>query len=464
MKKDSYTEYKDFAEEFVLPLLSITNNNLLACYEVEEKYFVKKDNFLFFGNGENALIKVEYKKEISEDDINLVNNILQMFFRVSEFNMRTQNKKRNYFSKNHLYSNYKLAVQRGICNWITESNDTCMESLMNILEKWSVQTYEGKKVPFAFIINPDANKEILINSELFNNFLKDDFAAVFTDCIETAIELDSKGNLIDYLSLTEDKIIDSYSLSNYLPLRFSQIVQKFVTGRAIGVFLLANGDIILSKNQQIRLVKRNLKWLNLSFEGFKHSFGHDLEELKISDELLANIYASTLDVSFSHSGGIISVVKDVESITKSDSDGYPILHRCDFLLDKISFEGLTNYFKEKNDEYEKNGQSHLKVKSYDIDKRILKRRVLQVLVADKTFEQMDRKLRSELIALDGACILNSKGEICSFGAIIKNDSGSSGGGRGAAAKKLSRFGMAIKISTDGYIELYIDGNIKYAIK
>ncbi len=88
MKKDSYTEYKDFAEEFVLPLLNITNNNLLACYEVEEKYFVKKDNFLLFGNGENALIKVEYKKEISEDDINLVNNILQMFFRVSEFNMR----------------------------------------------------------------------------------------------------------------------------------------------------------------------------------------------------------------------------------------------------------------------------------------------------------------------------------------------------------------------------------------
>lgn len=41
-------------------------------------------------------------------------------------------------------------------------------------------------------------------------------------------------------------------------------------------------------------------------------------------------------------------------------------------------------------------------------------------------------------------------------AIIKNDSGSTGGGRGAASKKLSDYGFSIKISTDGYIELYIN--------
>lgn len=52
----------------------------------------------------------------------------------------------------------------------------------------------------------------------------------------------------------------------------------------------------------------------------------------------------------------------------------------------------------------------------------------------------------------------------SFGAIIKNNSGSSGGGRGAAAKKLSQFGFAVKISTDGYIEMYVDGVEIYAVK
>ena len=69
-----------------------------------------------------------------------------------------------------------------------------------------------------------------------------------------------------------------------------------------------------------------------------------------------------------------------------------------------------------------------------------------------------------MIALDGACILDCKGGVYSFGAIIRNESGSSGGGRGAAAKKLSSYGMAIKISTDGYIEVYVNRELVYEIK
>ena len=66
--------------------------------------------------------------------------------------------------------------------------------------------------------------------------------------------------------------------------------------------------------------------------------------------------------------------------------------------------------------------------------------------------------------MDGATILDKEGNIISFGAIIQNDSGSYGGGRGAAARKLSKYGLAIKISTDGYIEVYIDDEIKYRMK
>ena len=52
----------------------------------------------------------------------------------------------------------------------------------------------------------------------------------------------------------------------------------------------------------------------------------------------------------------------------------------------------------------------------------------------------------------------------SVGSIIQNDKGSSGGGRSAAAKKLSKNGMAIKISTDGYIETFVNGTKIYSIK
>ena len=36
--------------------------------------------------------------------------------------------------------------------------------------------------------------------------------------------------------------------------------------------------------------------------------------------------------------------------------------------------------------------------------------------------------------------------------------------RGGSEKKLSNYGFAIKISTDGYIELFVNGELTYAIK
>ncbi len=66
--------------------------------------------------------------------------------------------------------------------------------------------------------------------------------------------------------------------------------------------------------------------------------------------------------------------------------------------------------------------------------------------------------------MDGATIIDFKGNLISVGAIIQNDSGSYGGGRGAAAKKMSNFGIAIKISTDGYIEVYKKEKIIYKKK
>ena len=89
------------------------------------------------------------------------------------------------------------------------------------------------------------------------------------------------------------------------------------------------------------------------------------------------------------------------------------------------------------------------------DKEIvkIKRQVLNLLIAGKAFPDLDRKLRSELTAMDGACILSADGTAVAFGAIIRSDPESSGGARGAACRTLSHYGMAIKISTDGYVEM-----------
>ena len=76
------------------------------------------------------------------------------------------------------------------------------------------------------------------------------------------------------------------------------------------------------------------------------------------------------------------------------------------------------------------------------------------LINCKKFYELDRQLRQDLLAIDGATIVDSEGDIVAVGAIIQIEAGSSGGGRLAATKTLSKYGVAIKISADGMIEGY----------
>lgn len=175
----------------------------------------------------------------------------------------------------------------------------------------------------------------------------------------------------------------------------------------------------------------------------------------ISEKLIKQIYASVLDVSFAHTGGIIAVVPNFSNLTTTTAQE-PTLNKCDDLLDPQDPVLIAKRMQI---------DASQKIPDSEIKKRMLKRKALLSLVAGREFSRIDRKLRAELISMDGACILSPDGCVCSAGAIIRNDSGSSGGGRSAAAKKLSsNGGMAVKVSTDGYIELFIDYTPIYAIK
>ena len=254
--------------------------------------------------------------------------------------------------------------------------------------------------------------------------MKDDYAATLTDCIHSVILLDKKCSFVSHLSITEENTVEGYQLSSLLPYRFASILQKHVFGSRVGIFLLNNGDILISKNSAIRLVKRNLKWLNLSYDTFLNMIKSKLPQSKTPKTLIEQIYASVLDVSFAHTGGIIAVVSDESELLEKDN---PVLSPCDYLLDRRSLSEI------EGEMLTLAAYKHLSDK--EIKKRILKRIVLSQLVAGRKFSNLDRKLRTEIISMDGACILNAVGEVCAVGAIIRNDSGSSGGGRSAAAKK-----------------------------
>jgi hypothetical protein len=65
-----------------------------------------------------------------------------------------------------------------------------------------------------------------------------------------------------------------------------------------------------------------------------------------------------------------------------------------------------------------------------------------------------------MAGIDGAILLDDKGTVITAGAIVRVPGGSDGGGRKAAAKALSRLGLAVKISADGGITAFTDKGTK----
>ena len=63
-------------------------------------------------------------------------------------------------------------------------------------------------------------------------------------------------------------------------------------------------------------------------------------------------------------------------------------------------------------------------------------------------------MRQELVAMDGATVIDFDGTIIAGGAILKIEAGSNEGGRLAAAINLAKYGVAIKISQDGQMQAF----------
>jgi hypothetical protein len=472
------------------------------------------DEKTWFGfKGKSKMLFYINAKPHNVEDINWVSTIIEAFQNIIDMNrniLQEGGNKGYIYDKteqNHEYirlsdsyaSKYEnqlfdFAIERGIINWINPLNPAStlrMERLFDILNNWSEKTYEGHKVCFGFLVETNKHEtpkyEYQKYRDSFLDFLKDEYAATLSDGITSLIRIDSNGNFKNYESLLENDTIKECDFKDSLiPYRFVQIINSKVVNDTIGLFLLQNGDIIIAKEQKIFFIKRNGNWLNFQFSSFENIINSKLNK-KYNEtfyDLMKQTFASCLDVSLAHTGGIISVIsekklKELKKITSPidmlDNNYseealyyYELNKKADKkakILDSYSIdmqEEITKKVKEKYpDEFNKITK--------DIRKRLTKRFVIKSLISKNDqplkFTKIDRKLRSELIGMDGATIVDNKGNIISFGAIITNEAGSSGGGRGSAAKRLSTYGgYSIKISTDGYIELYIQGNINYSIK
>lgn len=468
------SEFKFIIEEYILKLLGMTKRNVDNVTEKDKiensKTIFYSNNFIYFKQSKHSKIccKVSAGSWYSNMNFQREIKVLKKILEYAPYGLSEN--ENNYIDQNQKELSYEYALQFGLCSALLEKDNEKVHKLINKLEEWSCKTYEGKKVPFAFVIdsqppNHDDKMDYL-------EFLDLDFSATITDGITSIIELDSNCKLKTYSSICSNEGIKGAEYKDkIMPLRFAQILSNYIVGNKIGIFLLVTGDIILAKSSELLYVKRNNKWTNFSSDRYINTL---LETAKFENDnkivtMFNQIYATTLDVSFSHSGGIIAVTNyndlnnsgiinfmdDLYSSQKDDKENlfekYKKLYKARMKITVISKEKEKSLFNEFEKMY---------------IKRQMIKRLLNITEDNKVlFSSIDRKLRAELCGLDGATILDLNGYVIAFGAIIQNNSGSSGGGRGAAASRLSDFsGFATKISTDGYIELYRQGEVCYQIK
>lgn len=401
--------------------------------------------------GVNGSILIKFKKT---DDFRFIVKRAQPFktFEISIIKSIIDEISKIYSSR--LAKEYRstlehIIIERAICKSLTVYHST-LQLILNGITNWGQRTYEGKHTDFGFILTTRKAKEANDN-QFISNFLSSDFCALLSDGRNTFLEISSDGYLLNYITASKNTNEELLVPYDYLKMA------NLCTGSKIGICLLSEGDILLFKNKTLMFAKRSGNWVCFSHEVIIDKLAERSGE---AEDVRKSIYLSALDTSFNKCGGcIVHVdVNEKYNILKHINSADVLLEDC---YNKIIEESRSKSF------FAELSSQEPEVKTFEDfirEDKCVKISNLTKIINNRKFQELDRKLRAELLAIDGATVVDHEGRIIAVGAIIKIEAGSSGGGRLAAAKVLSNYGISIKISNDGSLQGFRADRNKLRIK
>ena len=247
-------------------------------------------------------------------------------------------------------------------------------------------------------------------------FVDHDFGAVLSNGHDTILEFNFQGNFHGHKPL---------SLANraqpFCPYRQAHIAEWTTAHeRRIAFTLNRLGDILIYHDHMLVFARRAGAWHFLT-----HSPVIQQMNVPRNPNLRVAIYETCLDASFARTGACIGVVQ-----VDAGSAWRGVIAPADMISGQVS----------------------------------VKTRALTKLIGDANFQDLDRRTRQEIVAIDGATVISHRGAILAAGAILQIAGGSTGGGRLAAAKALSEHGLGIKVSQDGGISGYRRPNQRLAFR
>ncbi len=228
---------------------------------------------------------------------------------------------------------------------------------------------------------------------------RDDFSRVLSNGFDSMYVCGSDGRVFTLACLPSPPSVE------FSPHRLGSIAAWCEKKQRIAIVLNRSGEVLVFKDKKLQFARRRGAW---------RYFAHDsvVRRLGVGNKALRRaVYESSLDVSFARTGGCVAVLT---------AKGAPRVGTV--LADR--------------DLIARGEHARTKLLAYAVK---------------KPFHQLDRRLRQELLSMDGATLLTHTGKVLTAGSIVKVQGGSTGGGRTAATLKLSTLGLAIKISADGPI-------------
>lgn len=323
----------------------------------------------------------------------------------------------------------------GIAKILSPRRHTTVLRILNLLSFWSSETYEGDKISFSVAIDEDDHRPAPVN---FFDVCREDYAKVLTSGCDTLLVCNAEGGITDYCEAAMPD--EAKAAQVYAPLPFMPVA--YWTSQHRCTFCLSrNGDILIFKNRQLFFAKRRGKWLHFSHQAYLAELGYQAQGN--SRSTIEALYLSLLDVSFKRKGACIGFFRK-NAVTpwminerRNQRVGQNLSQDELVALSQARLHSHLEEIVSKADMLAHEGSS--------------KTALLRTALPSTTFSRIPRKLRAELLSIDGATLVFDDGSIFAVGAILKVPGGSSSGGRKAAAMTLAEHGIGIKVSNDGHI-------------
>lgn len=429
-----------------LEFIEFLKTNVLSIFTgseiVGEEQSTPRDALVALGSGGSLLVKFRKNDEFrlvikriqpfKNFEVNLVKAILNELLTLYNGDLG----KSEYFPvlQNHV-------IEKAICKSVSETSHETILKIVTEMSKWGNRTYEGQRALFGFLIcSIKAPKNINPNLHI-SKILNENFGAVIADGMRTCLKISSDGYLLNYLQVPDARDHD-------IPAPFDYIdMGNMCTGSRVGVTLSRTGDILLFHQKSMVFAKKCGVWSRYSHEEIISRIADKTSEL--ADNTRKAVYLSALDVSFARTGGcVVHLDKDQEENVLRHVDVSDILIekyyeiKCNQNLEALISASVS----------EEQLPTPVPYAEFITQPRCTKTANIINMINGRKFYELSRKLRQELLSVDGATIINNEGDVVAVGAIIMIETGGFSGGRLAASKTLSKYGVSLKISADGQIQ------------